>query len=75
MLFCQDWVEFEEVGDLEERIVSNYFENMLASIHQVIGSAEGEVPAVENAENCPKASASDEDNVSFTLFVLHLYQC
>ena len=69
--FAQDWVDFEEVGDLEERIVSNYFETMLASIHQVIGSAEGpgQIANVENAESCPKASANDEENVSCILLV------
>lgn len=66
----QDWVQFEEIGELEDRFVSNYFENMLQSIHNVIGGSDVPSDSIENtAETCPIASTNDEENVSYCIWI------
>ena len=62
----QDWVEYEEIADVEERVVSNYFENMIQSIQSAIstpGSAQASNVA-QKTQDTPIASSNDEENVS-----------
>ena len=70
-VILQDWVQYEEIADVEERVVSNYFENMIQSIQSAIGpsSAGGgaaSTSAGQKPQDTPIASSNDEENVSAT---------
>ena len=59
-------MEYEEIADVEERVVSNYFENMIQSIQSAIstpGSAQASNVA-QKTQDTPIASSNDEENVS-----------
>ena len=81
LLLFQDWVQYEEIADVEERVVSNYFENMISSIQSAIGSHNGPASTVaQKVHDTPVASTNDEENVSrqltyFSVLVAHCYNC
>lgn len=57
-LCLQDWVQYEEMGDLEEKSRSQFFETMLASVQQQLQHSYN-MAAVVQPSSCPAAEGDD----------------
>lgn len=65
--FFKDWIKYEETDDSDEKYISKYFENVLASV-QAITSSKDDISTSESngpRSHSPVASEKDEENVSF----------
>lgn len=58
VLCVQDWVQYEEMGDLEEKSRSHFFETMLASVQQQLQHSYNMATVVQPS-SCPAAEGDD----------------
>ena len=54
----QDWVQFEEIGDLEERAYSQFFETMMSTNQMNTGTNNSQGSEVIS---CPVAKGDNDD--------------
>ena len=62
LAFLQEWIQFEEIGDLEERAHSMYFEKLLQT--QALPGSTGALQTIEAPISCPAATGNADDDVS-----------